>query len=396
MPPFRHARATAAVLLAGATLAIDASAVAQQRSLNVQLDSVRAQNTMPALAAAVVKGGAIVAAGAVGVRVQGGNSPVTIDDRFHLGSDTKAMTATLAGMMVDEGRLRWSSTIGEVLGGAITGMNPKLAAVTLAQLLSHSSGIPSDTKEMIDIYESADAYDYNLPALRLRALRAWGKNEPKVPAPSPFQYANFGYIIAGSMIETAAGVPWERLIRERLFAPLGLASGGLGPQATLGRIDAPVGHKFEDDGKVTPMLWGPAADVPMVMGPAGNAHMSIGDFARWAAWNVGQGRRGPALVKRETLAEIHRAHVQTPRIEKPQPGTPQTGHYAYGWGVVKFEWTARPVLTHNGSNSMNLAKILVDTDGDVGVVVTTNIAGEKADDATRALMERLYREFAAR
>jgi CubicO group peptidase (beta-lactamase class C family) len=86
----------------------------------------------------VVKVGEDIASGAVGTRVDGADIPVTIDDRFHLGSDTKAMTATLAGMMVDEGRLRWDSIVGEVLGKDIQGMNPKLAAVTLEQLLSHS------------------------------------------------------------------------------------------------------------------------------------------------------------------------------------------------------------------------------------------------------------------
>ena len=96
------------------------------------------------------------------------------------------------------------------------------------------------------------------------------------------------------------------------------------------------------------------------IGPAGIAHMSILDFARWAGWNAGEGRRGPAIVSPQTLRFIHQPHVKTPRIEHPKPGTPQTGEYAFGWGVVKFDWTEQPILSHNGSNSMNLAKILVD------------------------------------
>jgi CubicO group peptidase (beta-lactamase class C family) len=105
--------------------------VAQMRPLDAELEPVRAKHGLPALAAAVVKDGAIVTAGAVGVRVHGTDIKVTIDDRFHLGSDTKAMTATLAAMLVEEGKLRWDSTIGEVLGGEAPGINPKLAAVTL-------------------------------------------------------------------------------------------------------------------------------------------------------------------------------------------------------------------------------------------------------------------------
>ncbi|MFL5093395.1 MAG: serine hydrolase, partial [Xanthobacteraceae bacterium] len=114
-----------AFVLAGAALALPAPAWTQAQSLDAQIEPVRVKYGLPALAAAVVKKGEIVAAGAVGVRVYGTNIGVTIDDRFHLGSDTKAMTATLAGIFVDGGKLRWTSTIGEVLGADVPGMNQK-------------------------------------------------------------------------------------------------------------------------------------------------------------------------------------------------------------------------------------------------------------------------------
>jgi CubicO group peptidase (beta-lactamase class C family) len=380
----------AALLL---SFALPAPAFAQGRSLNDELDPVRLRHGLPALAAAVVKSGAIVASGAVGVRVRGTDIKVTIDDRFHLGSDTKAMTATLAGMMVEERKLRWTSTIGEVLGADVPGINPKLAAVTLEQLLSHSSGIPSDTEEIVKLYFNADAFDYNLPALRLRILSAWKAHAPETPPGSAFHYANLGYLIAGAMIEKAAGIPWEELITARLFAPLALRTAGLGPQATTGKLDAPVGHRVADDGEITPMLWGPAADAPPVIGPAGVAHMSVLDFAAWAAWNAGRGRRAPALVEPATLALIQRPRIKTGPMPHARPGTPQEGEYALGWGVVKLDWSTTPVLEHNGSNGMNLAKILVDTDQDLGVVVLTNFPEQKADAAASAVMETLYRRY---
>src|SRR5918993_3325037 len=198
-------------ILAAAALVLTSHAQAQDAKLDAFLESVRAKYALPALAAAVVKDGEVIASGAVGVRALGTDVPVTVDDRFHLGSDTKAMTATLAGMMVDEGKLRWDSTIGEVLGGKVQGMNPALAAVTLEQLLSHTSGIPTDNQEIADIYFNVNAFDFNLDTLRLKALVAWKTNEPKVPEGAPFQYSNLGYMIAGAMIETAAGKPWEEL-----------------------------------------------------------------------------------------------------------------------------------------------------------------------------------------
>jgi CubicO group peptidase (beta-lactamase class C family) len=383
----------AALLTAVAAGPAIAAASASGAALDSDLSPLREKFGLPALAAAVVKSGAIIASGATGVRALGRTERVTVNDRFHIGSDTKAMTATLAGMMVEAGKLSWTTTIGDSLGADTPHINPALAKVTLQQLLSHTSGIPSDTQEIADIYFSADALKYNIAETRRLAFAKWKDKPPATPPGLAFHYANLGYMIAGMMVERSAELAWEELIVERIFAPLALTSAGIGPQATVGKLDAAVGHDVEGD-KITPMLWGPAADVPPLLGPAGATHMSVLDFAAWAAWNAGAGERGPALVKPETLAEIHRPRISTGKLPNARPGTPQEGQYALGWGVVKFDWTEAPVLTHNGSNGFNLAKIFVDVGHDLGIAIVTNIAGEKADDATNALMKSLYTRFA--
>jgi CubicO group peptidase (beta-lactamase class C family) len=365
------------------------------QNLNDELESLRGAHGLPALAAATVVKGELVESGVAGVRVNGSDIKTTIDDRFHLGSNTKAMTATLAGMMIEGGKLNWDSTIGQVLGADVKDINPKLAAVTFEQLLSHTGGIPTDNDEIGKLYFGSDAFALNLWTQRLKTVAAWKDHAPEQAPGTAFHYANLGYLIAGAMIEKAAGIPWEQLIVSRVFAPLGLKTPGLGPQATTGKIDAPVGHQVDERGVITPMLWGPAADAPPVIGPAGVAHMSVLDFAAWAGWNAGRGMRGPALVKPETLARIHRPHVNMGVIPNATPGTPREGEYALGWGQVQFDWTPGPVLTHSGSNSMNLATILVDRDRDIGVVVVTNFPGDQADAALRKAMETLYRRHTA-
>jgi CubicO group peptidase (beta-lactamase class C family) len=387
-----------ATVLAIAALFGSLAVASAADDLTADLEPIRVQSALPALAASVVKGGVPVALGATGVRALGTDVPVTPDDRFHLGSDTKAMTATLAGMLVDEGKLSWSSTIGEVLEPAaekagLAKFNSDFAAIRLDQLLSHTSGIPSDTEAMYGLYVAASEYDMSMQARRLAIAADWGsKNTPAAPKEAPFQYANLGYLVAGAMIETAAGEAWESLITRRIFDPLQLKSAGLGPQSTPGRLDAAAGHLVADNGTATPMPWGPAADVPQVLGPAGTAHMSIRDFAAWAAWNAGAGKRGPALVKPETLAALHQPRVAMD-IANPKPGTPKSGQYAFGWGIMKMDWTPRPILTHNGSNSLNLATVFIDPAIDLAIVVTTNFPGEKADKALLAVCKLLFERY---
>ena len=362
-------------------------------SLNATLTPYLKRHQLPALAAAVVKEGKVIAAGAVGTRRAGTTSPVTLDDRFHIGSDTKAMTALLAGMLVEEGKLRWSSTVAELFPELAKEIHPDLQGVTLTQLLSHTSGIPSDDEAFDKLLEASLTQDGNLDELRYWTIQRYVTRPLAAKPGEKFAYANMNYMIVGSAIERNVGQTWEELITERVFAPLGLKSAGLGPQSSLGRVDAPLGH-LEVDGKAKAYLAGPNGDNPLVMGPAGTVHMSVLDFARWASWNAGGAKRGPALVRPETRAKLHEMIMTIPAKKDAAPGTPALGQYGLGWGQVHAPWASGPMLYHGGSNTKNLAHIWVDPKHDFAMVLMTNIGGKSADEAFRALAETLYTQFA--
>jgi CubicO group peptidase (beta-lactamase class C family) len=319
--------------------------------------------------------------------------PVTVDDRFHLGSDTKAMTALLAAMFVEAGKLRWDSTIADVLPDLLKKSDPALKLVTLEQLLSHTSGIPSDNDAFKDLIEKALLRDGNLDEIRAWLVQEWSRQPLESKPGTRFAYGNMNYIIAGAMIERVGGKSWEELITERVFAPLELRSAGLGPQATLGKIDAPLGHAVIDQ-KVKAFLAGPNGDNPLFLGPSGSAHMSVLDFARWAGWNAGAGKRGPALVKPQTLKRLHTPVIETPVKKDAAPGTPARGKYALGWGEVSVDWAPQPLLHHTGSNTMNLAHAWLDPQSDFAMVIVTNISGSRANEALLALAPQLYGKFA--
>src|SRR5882757_9429389 len=96
------------------------------------------------MVAAVLRSERIIAQGAVGVRKRGSAEHITLDDQFHLGSCTKAMTATLVAMLVEEGRLNWTTTLGELFADTVRPMHPVWEKVTLRQVLAHRSGLPMD------------------------------------------------------------------------------------------------------------------------------------------------------------------------------------------------------------------------------------------------------------
>jgi CubicO group peptidase (beta-lactamase class C family) len=197
--------------------------------LDATLRPFLARYDLPAVAAAIIKKGEVVASGAVGTRRAGTDTPVSVEDRFHIGSDTKAMTSLLAATLVEGGRITWGTTVGEVFPELTATMDPAVRAVTLEQLLSHTSGIPSDT----DGHDKLIQQSFALEKRNLDELRYWIIQQlitqPLQSQPGKqFAYANMGYMLAGAMLERVTGRTWEELIVMRLFDPMGLKSAWAG------------------------------------------------------------------------------------------------------------------------------------------------------------------------
>src|SRR3954454_18620642 len=130
------------VLLAAATVR-----AATPLEFDLQLEALRKKFHLPALAAAAVRDGKIVDIAATGVRHYGFEEEVTVDDSWHLGSCTKSMNPTLAAMLVEQGKIDWTSTVADVFAELREAMDDEWAGVRLDQLLSHLGGAPAHAPE---------------------------------------------------------------------------------------------------------------------------------------------------------------------------------------------------------------------------------------------------------
>jgi CubicO group peptidase (beta-lactamase class C family) len=273
-------------------------------------------------------------------------------------------------------------------------MSAGVKDITLEQLLSHTSGVPGDRNEHIPLISFSVADDaMNLDGMRAVLVARLVTLPLAAPPGQRFEYSNLGYTLAGAMMERVTGKTWEELVAVGIFDPLKMSSAGFGPQSTMGRVDAPLGHAADKDGKVRAFLAGPSGDNPPIIGPAGTAHMSVLDFATWAAWNATEGRSGPPLVKPETVAKMQTKVVDMPPKPDAPVGTPSSGGYGLGWGTVTLPFSPEPFVFHGGSNNMNLAYILLQPKKRLGLVAMTNISGPKANDALMAIAEALYKRF---
>src|SRR5882724_521938 len=112
------------------------------------------------MVAAVLRGERIIAQGAAGVRKRATAERITLDDRFHLGSCTKAMTATLVAMLVEEGKVNWTTTLGELFADTVKPMHPAWEKVTLRQVLAHRAGLrfePDGAGQVFSLFRAPNA-----------------------------------------------------------------------------------------------------------------------------------------------------------------------------------------------------------------------------------------------
>lgn len=344
-----------------------------------ELEPMCQEYHFPALGAAVILDGRLHALGVVGVRKDGSEVPIEPNDPFHLGSCTKAMTASLVCLLVEEGKLDWTTSLAEYFPELKDRMNAAYRAVTLVHLLSHRAGLPSMTAGFAPVGDDQlrEILKLNPRAQRRRVTEIVLDNAPVNPPGTQYLYSNVGYTIAGAIAEKAMDEPWEDLITQRLFVPLGMTSAGFGAMGTADKIDAPWQHKYRDH-RLAPVNPGPTSDNPAFLGPGGRVHCSMSDWACYICAVLKACRGEDGLLPCSQYAV-----VQTP---------PFSGSYALGWQTRERAWGGH-VLTHGGTNTMNYAVAWVAPEKNFAVLVATNRGGDgaaKGLDKVCALMIDLF------
>ena len=194
----------------------------------------------PGLIAAVIDEHGVRAIGAAGLRRQGSRSPITVNDLVHIGSNTKAMTATMLATLVADGTFPkgWETTIGDVFPKLAKRIHSKYRSVTLSQMLRMEGGIPANAKNWGAYGKQSD--------VRKRRYAIVRDNLKKAPAgpKGKFLYSNLSYVAAALLAEGRTKKSWEELMQERLFVPLGMTSAGFGPPGTPRKVDQPWGHRL--------------------------------------------------------------------------------------------------------------------------------------------------------
>lgn len=333
-------------------------------------DSVRQAHGLPAMGAAIVTRDGLIGLGVAGSRRVTGGAAVTVNDKWHLGSNTKAMTGILAGMAVDAGVLSWQRTVEQAFPDLAATTLAAYRTVTLTELLAHTGGL-------VNTIQGVPAGSANLPAARL-AWTDYTLRQPPNNARGTHFYSNNGYGIAGAMIERAWASNYETLMATRIFQPLGLTDAGWGPTTAAGASDQPQGHRLQGG------VWSvcEACDNPPGVSAAGTVHMSLRSWAR--------------LIQELLLADAGRSTMLTQPTARllTTNAVPSGGGTAYGLGWGVNQNASSRLVAHDGSNTTNHSRAVLWLDLGLAFLVTTNAAdltGGLTPDALSALQLRIDR-----
>ena len=339
------------------------------------LEWARASQNAPALAVILVRRGQVAELAAVGRRSANNSIQVTTADRWQIGSMTKAMTATLAAILVEDGLISWDTTCAEVWPELAGSIHAGFRNTTLRQLLSHSSGMKRD-----DPFAPAED---SAPGTLMEKRRAWVEHlltrAPEFPA-GAYNYSNVGYVVAGAMLETRAATPWETALTNRVFTPLGMTHSGFGPPGTPGAIDEPLGHWSRTSGFEPVAPGSPDADNPLALGPAGRVHTTLEDYARFMEAHIAGARGVSGLISAVSFRTLQTSVV---------------GNYALGWNTQTFPTLGVPGLSHGGSTGRWYSIVALAPSLDTGTMIVSNGGGDRAAAALLALDGLIARRIMA-
>lgn len=312
-----------------------------------------ADGQVPGLAIAVVYRDKPVFLKGYGVRKAGKPGAVDADTVFQLASFSKPISATVVAALVGEKVLDWDTPVAALDPGFQLRDAYPSQQVTVRDLFAHRSGLPGDAGNELESlgYDRATILD------RLRLV------PPSSSFRAGYSYSNFG-LTAGAVAAAApTGRPWEEVAREKLYAPLSMASTSSRHADFLARGNRAELH-IGGPGHWAAKL----ARDPDAQSPAGGVSSSARDLVAWLRLELAGGMfDGRRLIDAAALAATHQPLM--PRGIHPVTGA--ASFYGLGWNVEfgrhGLSWG------HAGAFSLG-ARTLVTLypDADIGIVVLAN------------------------
>ncbi len=369
----------AAVVLAAVAVSAQAPATAPP-DLDAYVARVMTAFDVPGVSLAVVANGKAVVAKGYGVLKLGEPTPVDAKTNFGIASNTKVMTATALGILVDEGKVRWDAPVIDYLPWFRMYDPFVTRELTVRDLLVHRSGLGLGAGDLL--WWPPSTYNRREIATRLRYI------PPATSFRSAYAYDNVLYLVAGEVIEAISGQPWEDFVTDRILKKVGMTGTTVRHSDATKAGNIAVPHA-EVDGKVRPIAPFDSDNT----NPAGGVNSNADDMATWMTVVLSHGRLadGTRLISEAAWRNITTGVTPVP-IGTPPPelAAQQSSFRAYGLGLNVQDYRGNKMLIHSGGLPGYVSRVMMFPDAGVGIAVLTN---QESGDAFDAIAYRLADHF---
>lgn len=333
-----------------------------------------AQETMaafpdqPGLGITVVERGKVTLAKGYGVKTLGTQDRCDENTVFGIASNTKAMTAALLAMLVEEGKVEWDAPVTKYLPAFQMSDPVVTKLMTVRDLLVHRSGLTLGAGDLM-IWPAPTHTRADIVA-GLKYLPIGGQFR------GGYAYDNVLYVAAGAVIEAVTGQTWEAVIKARIFEPLGMTSTVSSPalvdRARRASPHARLGPPIRGMGPQTVLPFDASFDAA---GPAGGVNSTPKDIAQWMLVQLGLGMLPNAkrLWSEPTAREMWKPQTITSTSEGPtdeNPARPSIQAYALGWFVQDHR--GERMLWHTGGLAGFISYTALLPGRKSGVMIMTN------------------------
>ena len=320
----------------------------QLAAIEKAIDDKRKEFGIPGASLVIVKDDHVIYLKGLGVKDFERQLPVTPDTLFAIGSSSKAFTAMLALMSVDEGKLSLEDSPKKFLPYFKLRDPDADAKITIRDLLSHRSGLNRTDLAMV-----SGALN------RAELIQVAAMAKPTAKLGEKFQYQNVMYTAAGEAVAQAENSTWDKLIETRLFKPLGMKGSDTTVAAMQKSRDFSFGYDYNAATKVTRRL--PQREIPSAA-PAGAINSSARDMAQWLRFMLGDGViNGKRLVSAKSFNEAVTRQITI------------GGSVSYGLGWFLRDWNKHKVIEHGGNIDGFNAQVALMPDQKLGFVLLTNV-----------------------
>lgn len=313
---------------------------------------------VPGLAIAVVKDDSVVFAKGYGVRKLGTQDSVNTHTLFANASTTKAFTSFVVELLADEGKMRMDAPVITYQPAFRLSDAVATREITIADLLSHRTGVPE-----------ADYIWYDDSSSFPEIMRRLSYVPFDSPVRSHFEYQNITYALAGEIAGQRAGTTWEKLVHDRILAPLGMRETTTGTPDESSHRNMAFAHDYVNDTvRVIPRY---ATDN---IGPAGAMYSSVSDMAIWMRFLLDSTRLGgKRMLSPRGYADLFAPHILVDEKQFYPTATlthPRFQGYGQGWFLEDYR--GEFVAFHTGSIDGMVAIVGLIPEKHLGVVVFAN------------------------